>query len=162
MRSYFQSVFSCIRIKYGDLRSKSKYRKIRTRNNSVFGHFLRSDCQISMIQLYSKKLMAKSSEFRGSLQEEFCKKVVLKSFANFTGKHLYLSQACNVIKKETLTLWCFPVNFKRILETLFLQNTSGGCIYYFFVLHGPKNATNFDDIFMFLFIINLFKTRIES
>ena len=40
IRSYFWSVFSCIRTEYGDLRSK--YRKIRTRNNSVFGHFSRS------------------------------------------------------------------------------------------------------------------------
>ena len=33
IRSYFWSVFSCI---------QSKYRKIRTRNNSIFGHFSRS------------------------------------------------------------------------------------------------------------------------
>ena len=35
IRSYFWSVFSCIRI---------EYRKVRTRNNSVFGQFSRSDC----------------------------------------------------------------------------------------------------------------------
>ena len=34
IRSYFWSIFSCIRI---------EYRKIRTRNNSVFGHFSRSE-----------------------------------------------------------------------------------------------------------------------
>ena len=34
MRSYFWSVFSCI---------QSEYRNIRTRYNSVFGHFLRSE-----------------------------------------------------------------------------------------------------------------------
>ena len=34
IESYFWSVFSCIR---------SEYRKIRTKNNSVFGHVLRSD-----------------------------------------------------------------------------------------------------------------------
>ena len=34
IRSYFWSVFSCI---------QSKYRKIGTINNSVFGHFSRSD-----------------------------------------------------------------------------------------------------------------------
>ena len=33
IRSFFESVFSCIR---------TEYRKIRTRNNSVFGHFSRS------------------------------------------------------------------------------------------------------------------------
>ena len=41
--SCFWSLFSCIRTEYGDLRSKSRiqpeYRKIRTINNSVFGHF---------------------------------------------------------------------------------------------------------------------------
>ena len=42
IRSYFWSVFSCIRTEYGDLlnlRIQSEYRKIRTRNNSVFGRF---------------------------------------------------------------------------------------------------------------------------
>ena len=40
VRSYFWSVFSCIRTEYGDLRSiHCEYRKVRTRNNSVFGHF---------------------------------------------------------------------------------------------------------------------------
>ena len=39
MRTYFWSVFSCIRTEYGDFFT---YRKIRTRNNSVFGHFSRS------------------------------------------------------------------------------------------------------------------------
>ena len=45
IRSYFWSVFSGIRIEYRDLvnlRIQSEYRKIRTRNNSVFGHFSRS------------------------------------------------------------------------------------------------------------------------
>ena len=43
IRSFFWSVFSCIWTEYGDLlinlRIQSEYRKIRTRNNSVFGHF---------------------------------------------------------------------------------------------------------------------------
>ena len=38
---FFWSVFSCIRTEYGDL--GSKYRKIRTRKNSLFGHFSRID-----------------------------------------------------------------------------------------------------------------------
>ena len=42
IRSYFWSVFSCIRTEYGDLRvnlcTESEYRKIRTRNNSVYSH----------------------------------------------------------------------------------------------------------------------------
>ena len=55
IRNYFWSAFSCIRTEHGDLqkcpntelflnysvnlRIQSEYRKIRTRNNSVFGHF---------------------------------------------------------------------------------------------------------------------------
>ena len=38
IRSYFWFVFSCIQF---------EYRKIRTRNNSVFGHFLRSDYAVT-------------------------------------------------------------------------------------------------------------------
>ena len=37
IRSFFWSVFSCIRTEYRDL--LRKYRKIRTRKNCVFGHF---------------------------------------------------------------------------------------------------------------------------
>ena len=46
IRIYFWSVFSCIWTEYGEiwsLRIQSEYRKIWTRNNSVFGHFSRSE-----------------------------------------------------------------------------------------------------------------------
>ena len=47
IRSYFWSVFSCIWTEYGDLLVnlfiQSEYRKVRTRNNSVFGQFSCSD-----------------------------------------------------------------------------------------------------------------------
>ena len=40
---FFWSVFSCIWTEYGDnLRIQSKYRKIGTRENSIFGQFLHS------------------------------------------------------------------------------------------------------------------------
>ena len=40
----FLIIISCIRTEYGHLlRIQSKYRKIRTRNISAFGHFSRSD-----------------------------------------------------------------------------------------------------------------------
>ena len=45
IRSFFWSVFSCIRTKHGD---QSEYRKIRTRKNSKFGHFLRSESEICL------------------------------------------------------------------------------------------------------------------
>ena len=47
IRSYFWSLFSCIRTEYGDL-GRSEYRKIRTSNNSVFGHFSRSVCVLEL------------------------------------------------------------------------------------------------------------------
>ena len=46
IRIYLWSVFSCIWTEYGEiwsLRIQSEYWKIRTRNNSVFGHFSRSE-----------------------------------------------------------------------------------------------------------------------
>ena len=44
IRIYFWSVFSCILTEYRDLWSiQSKYKKIRTRNNCLFGHFSRSE-----------------------------------------------------------------------------------------------------------------------
>ena len=44
IRSYFWFVFSCIRTEYGDL--LVRIQKIRTRNNSVFGHFSRSEISL--------------------------------------------------------------------------------------------------------------------
>ena len=56
IQSYFWSVFSCIRTEYGEIkcpntelflvRIQSEHGKIRTRNNSVFGHFSRSGSNI--------------------------------------------------------------------------------------------------------------------
>ena len=56
--------------------------------------------------------------------EMFCKKVVLKDFAKFTGKHLcqslffYKVQGLNFIKKGTFFLRTL---FKKFLRTLLLQ-----------------------------------------
>ena len=41
IRSYFWTVFSCTWPEYRNTGIQSEYRKIRTRNNSVFGHFSR-------------------------------------------------------------------------------------------------------------------------
>ena len=60
---------------------------------------------------------------RGSRPEVFCKKVVLREFTKFTGKHL--CQSLCLVKFATLLkkrLWqrCFPVNFAKFLRTPFL------------------------------------------
>ena len=59
----------------------------------------------------------RSSIFRSSRPEVFCKKSVLKNFRPAT-----------LLKKR---LWhrCFPVNFAKFLRIPFLQNTSDGCFW---------------------------------
>ena len=49
IRSYFCSVFSRV-----SLRIQSECEKIRTRNNSVFGHFLRSDYVAFLLKTEAK------------------------------------------------------------------------------------------------------------
>ena len=77
--------------------------------------------QTSMV-LCSRFIMDKSSQQRCPI-----KKVVLKNFATFVGKHLCWSlfliklQACNFIKKR-LQHRDFPVNIAKFLRTPFLQN----------------------------------------
>ena len=69
--------------------------------------------------------MQNQTKFRSSyLLEVFCKKGVLRNFANFTGKHLYQSlifvklaglRPVTISKKR---LWhrCFPFNFAKFLR----------------------------------------------
>ena len=67
------------------------------------------------------------AENRSSRSDVFCKKVILRSFAKFTGKQLCQSLFFN--KVAGLRHIYFPVNFAKFLRTLFLQNTSGGCFW---------------------------------
>ena len=62
----------CIRTEYGEilrfrysisLRIQSEYRKIRTRNNSVFGHFSRSGFLVIFLQIQSNKVSSCESHF---------------------------------------------------------------------------------------------------
>ena len=62
--------------------------------------------------------------FRSSHREVFCKKVALRNFAKFTGKHLCHSLFFNKVAgltpatllKKRLWLRCFPVNFAKFLR----------------------------------------------
>ena len=73
--------------------------------------------------------------------EVFCKKGVLRIFSKFTGKHLCQSPFFNkvaALRPATLLKkrpWhrCFPVNFAKLLRTLFLQNSSRRLFLYFLV-----------------------------
>ena len=69
---------------------------------------------------------------RNSHQRCSLKKVFLKNFTKFSGRHLCWSLFFNKVSgmrsttllKERLQQRCFPVNFVKFLRTPFLQNTS--------------------------------------
>ena len=70
---------------------------------------------------------------RSSHPEVFCKKVVLRNFAKFTGKDLCQSlffnkvaslETCNFIKKET-SAQVFSCEFCEISKNTFLHRTLG-------------------------------------
>ena len=86
--------------------------------------------------------------FRSSHRKCSVKKVVLRNFAKFTGKHL--CQRLFLIKLQVLglrpatllkkSLWyrCFPINFAKFLKTPFLQNTSGRLLLSFKIFNTIK------------------------
>ena len=71
--------------------------------------------------------------FQKQPPELFYKKSVLRYFTKFTGKHLchglFLNKAAGLrpatLLKKKLWYRCLPVNFVKLLRTLFLQDTSG-------------------------------------
>ena len=81
-------------------------------------------CQIS--SLFSLRC-------RSSHPEVFCRKGILRNFAEFTGKHLCQSlflikfiRPATLLKKR---LWykCFPMNLAKVPIIPFLLKSSGGC-----------------------------------
>ena len=95
IRSYFWSVLSCI---------QSKYRKIRTRNNSVFGHFSRSvevSSSASYFLIDKKHLVMIFDRWKLSLIGQF-------EINNFG---LQNNNIFGAVKKISLTFgFCNPVN----------------------------------------------------
>ena len=90
IRSYFWSVFSCIR---------TEYRKIRTRNNSVFGNFSRSvnrwKKDFNMSGTWFGKLV---NVLRGSLEKHVA--VALWRLAN--GNSLRITSKTLAVRKSTI------------------------------------------------------------
>ena len=84
---------------------------------------------------YCKVFRTAQNTSRSSHLQMFFKIDVLKSFANFTGKHSCLEslfrktcKACNfILLQKRLQHRCFPVKFMKFLKIPFLQNTSGDC-----------------------------------
>ena len=60
--------------------------------------------------------------FRSSLPEVFYKKSGLKNFTKFTGNYLCQAEACNLIKKETLSQ-VFSLEFCKIFKNIFSCRT---------------------------------------
>ena len=74
-------------------------------------------------------IFPESSDIQKQPSEVFCKEVVIKNFANFTGKHLWWSlflinlQAWGVsFIKRILQHRCFPVKFAKFLRIPILKN----------------------------------------
>ena len=97
-------------------------------------------CYVSNLCMFdlSRNLTLESFQlclFRSSHLRCSIKKVVLRNFTKFTGKHLCQSLFFNkVAGLGSATLlkkrhWhrCFPVNFAKFLITPFLQTPLGGC-----------------------------------
>ena len=71
--------------------------------------------------------------FRSGHRRCFVRKVVLRNFAKFTGKHLcqsfFFSKVAGLrlttLLKKRLCLKCFSANFKKFIRTPFSQNASG-------------------------------------
>ena len=91
--------------------------------------------QLDLPEISSYEMGHLLKSLRSSHQRCSVKKVILRNFAKFTGKHLcqspflnkvasYRPKACNFIKKETLVQMFFR-EFSKFLVTRFLQNTSG-------------------------------------
>ena len=105
-------------------------RFLPTNRFSVFYHFVGLSLKkliLSCTMLKNEQTMdIFSTILRSSRPNLFCEKGVLRTFANFTGKHLrqtlffnkVAGNACNFIQKR---LWrkCFPVKFAKFLRTPF-------------------------------------------
>ena len=89
---------------YGvNLRIQAEYRKIRTRKNSVFGHFSRSVCNSSICKLALLTYLPLTEAATGVL----CQSLF---FDKVAGRPATLLQ-------KRLRHRCFPVNFVKFLRT---------------------------------------------
>ena len=80
--------------------------------------------QIRIFLKSSKALIVRTNKrnYRSSRPDLFCKKIVLRNFGKFTGKHLCKSLFFNKVAgwlKKGLWHRCFPVNFAKFLRTPF-------------------------------------------
>ena len=111
------------------LQDSSKSIMNRKNDNGVITDMKSSLKFFNTIVFFFSSLNSFQSFIRSSHRRCFIKKVVLKSFVKFTGKHLcqglFLNKVSGLRLKETLVHAHFIVHFAKSLETSFSQNTSG-------------------------------------
>ena len=106
IHSFFWSIFSCIRTEYGDfLPIQSECRKVRTRKNSVLGHFSYSvQHDYNVLVSVSNSLIAVLKYSKQKYHLEFSNK--LKNSSMLT-KHIRLcSKNLLTTKKVTIIFFC--------------------------------------------------------
>ena len=72
-----------------------------------------------LIRLFNSYSILREIFIRSSHRRRSLKKVVLKNFATFTGKHLHWSLFLNKVRLQHR---CFPVNIEKSLRTSILKN----------------------------------------
>ena len=125
---------------FGEIIVVSSYLQTTLDNNTFPRNLLKHSFQIIVISLLRLRVTQKPLilsflvflSFRSSCSQIFFKIVVLKNFANFTGKHLvwslfFLKKMYNVIK-ERIQHRRYFVKSAKFLRTPFLQNTSCDCL----------------------------------
>ena len=105
---------------YGlNLRIQSEYRKIRTRNYSVFGLFSRSDCDAILIILIIFAILRPTLCCSSSIFRVIWSAFSLSNFKPFFKKGLWLSKKWNISKDIMLLSPLVPFNFlmQPLLDT---------------------------------------------
>ena len=118
-------------------------------------------CPLNRFFLCEEKLMKKKNTIltlpllyyysRSSRAQILFKIAALKNLANFIGKQLLWSLFLIKFQaKKRLQHKCFPVKYAKFLRTSSLQNTSGGCFYYsYIVIIASVTITRFFEKYIF-------------
>ena len=132
-----------------NFRIQSEYRKIRTRNNSVFGHFWLSD-MFKLMHIFNKKFSFSCSEIIG--------RFTMLIISNFCNSWLHISWNSSNGMQQTKSKWIVTVcradlaipavNFlsyrnKNLIQATFLFCPNRPCLRNFFMELKKKKFKNF-------------------
>ena len=119
MRSYFQSVFSCIH---------PQYRKMRIRNNSVFGQFSRSVAKVNIAELRACTDLIRM-EMLGNIQLCFFKK---DEELIFFSHRIYTKYSVRSNSTPDFSPSAMLIRLSRkivFMLSVFIYYLTGSCIY---------------------------------